>query len=377
MERPGVTTILENINTISESTLSLMHRLHLQRMAGEGLEDFLDLAVDSTSVSASSAWPTDSKLIYKLLRRAVCVSAKLKKYGFAELSSKCIDRWLEEIRKADFAIAMAAGRSGASRERKKAYRRLYVCACKIFERLFKKVLSLRSKVGKSPDLTPLRREACQALVDQIAEDLVLASRKMHQSVDRIENGIKPKVRDRILSVADQSAAFIVKGQREPVLGYKPQLARSKNGLVTALIIEEGNGSDSKALAPLVKGSLSNTASPIATVTADDGYASKEGVEEVRSLGVEKVSISGAKGRNLLGEELWQDEHYQSLRDDRSAVESLMYVLKYCFAFDRMGRRGIESVRKEMYEKILAYNFARGLHLRSRQQGSPPGAIQAA
>ena len=377
MRRPGITTILENINVISEQTLRLIHRLHLRRLAGEGLDDFADQSVDSTSVEASSAWPTDSKLIYKFLRRAVSMSSKLGAYGFADLSSRCIERWLEDIRKADFEIAMASGKAGAARQRRNGYRRVGVCASKILERLIKKVSRLLEELPGKTDLTPLRREACRALLNQIAEDLVMASRKMKQASERVENGIKAKVQERILSVADQSAVFIVKGEREPVLGYKPQLARSKKGVVTALIIEEGNGSDSKALVPLVKESMSNTNRPIITVTADDGYSSSEGLEEVRSLGVEKVSISGAKGRRLLGEELWHDEEYQRLRNDRSPVESLMFVLKYSFAFDRMGRRGIESVRKEMYEKVLAYNFARVLLLRSREQRGPPGARQAA
>ncbi len=41
--------------------------------------------------------------------------------------------------------------------------------------------------------------------------------------------------------------------------------------------------------------------------------------------------------------------------DQSAA--FIVKVKHSFAFDRMERRGIESVSEEMYEKILAYNFA--------------------
>ncbi len=85
------------------------------RLAGEGVDDFAHQSVDSTSVEASSAWPTDSKLIYKVLRRAVSMSARLEAYGFADLSSKCIERWLKDIRKADLEITMASGKAGAGR----------------------------------------------------------------------------------------------------------------------------------------------------------------------------------------------------------------------------------------------------------------------
>jgi hypothetical protein len=33
-------------------------------------------------------------------------------------------------------------------------------------------------------------------------------------------------------------------------------------------------------------------------SADDGYSSKQGLEEVQGLGVKVVSISGAKGKKL-------------------------------------------------------------------------------
>ena len=38
--------------------------------------------------------------------------------------------------------------------------------------------------------------------------------------------------------------------------------------------------------------------------------------------------------------------------------SLMYTIKYGFDFGRVARRGLENVRAELLEKVLAYNFCR-------------------
>ncbi len=83
-------------------------------------------------------------------------------------------------------------------------------------------------------------------------------------------------------------------------------------------------------------------------------------------GVEVFSISGSKGKKLTPEEDWNSEVYRQTRNNRSAVESLMFCIKFGFNFGRSMRRGIENVRDEMMEKVLAYNFARMVKIRQRK-----------
>jgi hypothetical protein len=54
------------------------------------------------------------------------------------------------------------------------------------------------------------------------------------------------------SVADPDVGFIAKGQRVPVIGYKPQIARSGAGFVTTVLLPEGNAADSTQLVPMVE-----------------------------------------------------------------------------------------------------------------------------
>ena len=71
-----------------------------------------------------------------------------------------------------------------------------------------------------------------------------------------------------------------------------------------------------------------------------------------------MSINGSKGKKITPAADWDSEAYAVARDDRSAVESLMYTIKYGFDFGRVARRGLENVRAELLEKVLAYNFCR-------------------
>ncbi len=162
--------------------------------------------------------------------------------------------------------------------------------------------------------------------------------------------------EKILSLSDITAAFIKKGQRNSVIGYKPQIGMSKNGFVSALIIEPGNGADAKYLIPLVEKHIENSGVIPDFVSTDDGYSSAAGRKGCLDLGVKDVCFSGAKGKKILGDELWEDEKYIDGRRNRSAVESLMFSLKYVVHFDRLRRRVIEAVKSEMPGKIIAYNY---------------------
>ena len=131
---------------------------------------------------------------------------------------------------------------------------------------------------------------------------------------------------------------------------------SKNGFISSLIIELGNGADAKYLVPLVEKHIKNSGVIPEFVSGDDGYSSANGRKGCLKLGVKDVCFSGAKGKKILGEELWNHKKYTEERNNRSAVESLMFSLKYVVHFGRMRRRGIKAVKSEMLGKIIAYNY---------------------
>jgi hypothetical protein len=73
------------------------------------------------------------------------------------------------------------------------------------------------------------------------------------------------------------------------------------------------------------------------------------------------------GKKITPEELWESEEYISGRRQRSAVESLMFTLKYVFEFGFLRRRGLDNVRAEMTEEVIAYNIRRKILLQEQLQ----------
>ena len=64
---------------------------------------------------------------------------------------------------------------------------------------------------------------------------------------------------------------------------------------------------------------------------------------------------------------WDSEVYRDARRCRSAVESSMFTIKAGFAFGELGRRGIDAVRDELLEKVLAYNGCRSILMKQRRR----------
>lgn len=354
---PAARTILENLNAVSNTTRELLLDKQLCAVRVEGLDSFDMAIVDSTSVAGNSAWPTEPELLYKLVRRVFFLGRGLEIFGVAAFRPWSLPRWLQQLDKLSFQINATTGKSGGKRKRRKLYKQVYCIAEKALARL-KKERERVSEAVEAVDLLPSHRMRLDQIWARIDEGIRDAECVLDCSRRRIEQEEKIPSTEKVLSVSDPSVAMIVKGGRDPKLGYKPQVVRSENGFATGLIIEKGNISDSTNLHPAVGQHIQRTGVTPTRVSTDDGYASKAGRETLLEMGVEKVSFSGGTGKQVMPDEDWDSDEFLALRCKRSAVESIIFTLKYVFDFDRMRRRGIEAVRAEMLEKILAHNFWR-------------------
>ena len=284
-------------------------------------------------------------------------SQKLSGFEVDNIQPWCIPDWMKKLKKLLFEINNTKGTSNCPKAQKikKPYRQFLNAAHNMYQYLIREFEKRAVKVAKA-DLTPGKIIQLQALWNNMEDDLLALSPVLYYTQERVFCGEKLPSVEKILSLSDTTAAFIKKGQRNPVIGYKPQLGMSKNGFVTAFILDKGNVPDSAYLFPLVKKHKASTGITPHLVSTDDGYSSKKGRDDCLTFGVKHVCFSGAVGKGILGEELWLNPEYIAGRRNRSAVESLMFTLKYVFYFGRMRRVGIEAVRKEMLTKIIAYNY---------------------
>ena len=348
---PGARTIGDNVNALSEETLGLILRCQLQLVQAEGLDAFETLCGDSTACKANAEHPTDSRLILRFLERAAKVGGKLSRFGIPDFREFRVPQWLKELHSLDFRINMAKN----NKERKRLYRQYLKTSAKLAGRLWEeaeRAVQAEGPADPNPILLARRHRCWNGIVDDLANAC-----HIH------EGCVKPKGTHRVLSVADETAAWIAKGNRIAVIGYKPQLARSGNGFVTAMLVPEGNAADSAMLLPLVHEAMDNTGVKLGLAGFDDGYTSATNRAALKKLGVKDISFSGSKAKKLFGEEAYADPVLAKARADRSAVESLMFCLKHVHGFGRLRRRGIAAVRAELTGKVIVYNMRRAIMLR--------------
>ena len=359
---PGWTTILENINAVSNATRSLILDTQLAMVVDEGLDDFSQAILDSTAVEANSAWPTDARILLGLLERAFAGTQKLERFGLSNVPSWWVPQWLKRLRTLLFKINHAAGKPRSKGKLKRYYRQFFNNAEKILAHLIGHCAG-REPLQEAASQLPSQQALLGRLWTRLTEDVADAFDVLHYAEERIFEGTVRPSGEKILSLGDRAAAFIDKGGRVSVIGYKPQLARSGQGFVAALTVPEGNPSDKTQLVPLVQQIRERTGILPQAISADDGYTSRQGRDDLLAAGVAQVCFSGSHGKKLLSEEEWNDPAYVQARRARSAVESLIFVLKHVFAFARLRRRGREEAEGELLEKVIAYNFSRMLHVR--------------
>ena len=176
--------------------------------------------------------------------------------------------------------------------------------------------------------------------------------------DRLFGNVYIPVSEKVLSTCDPDAAYIQKGGRDPVVGYKPQVVRSRQGFIPYLCVPQGNAADSKQAEHVVERVIKSTGVIPHLLSFDDGYAAKKVREALLQMGIEDVSISGSKGKRIIPEEDWDSETYREARRNRSAVESLMSVLKGYLRFGQMSVRGLDKAHRSMLQIALAYNMLR-------------------
>jgi IS5 family transposase len=362
--RPG--TLTELVNAVSIATRERVLTAQLAYALELKLDDFETMIADSTHVRGNTAWPTDSRLMVAICERLLRVGASLPELGLSAIQVPCADKHVATMRQLDREIGLSKGKQRQDRPRRRRYAKMITRARKVHD-LLDGPITASQRALDALDIAPSRKQLAQRAMSQLAADLQTLTTVTDNCHSRVLDGESVPMRDKVLSVSDPDAAYIAKGQREAVIGYKPQIARSRTGFITSLKVPRGNAPDSQQLLDLVDDTTTRTGVKLRVVSVDDGYASAANVEALTERNVDIVAINGAKGRKLTTDEQWDSDEHTHARNVRSAVESLMYTLKQGFNFDEVARRGLDAAHAELLEKALAHNLCNLLRVRDKKQ----------
>jgi len=357
LTRPGKTTIHDNVRCLSEHTLSMIYDAQVEMIKNDGHDLFDKIFIDSTSINGNTEFPTDSRLFFRCSSKLYQLVRTLMKTLGLDFTDQVIERWIKQIKQLDFAINNEMKKKNAAKKRKKHYRKIMKIVDKLIIRLLDDYLKYCKKMEEY-HIKPSIEVKLTCLTEEFQTTLN-ELRTVHEcSYKRIFENKPTPSSEKIVSTTDKNAAFIIKGGRDIVIGYKPQIAVSDNMFITSILTPEGNAADSAMFEEIVEDSNARTGTLPSVVSVDDGYSSKETRDKLIESGIGVVSISGSKGKHIIDKDDWDSLDYSAARSDRSKAESIMFSLKHIFGIGQLKRRGIENVRAELLGKVIGYNFYR-------------------
>jgi IS5 family transposase len=330
--------------------------------------------VDTTVVPANVAYPTDSGLLAKAVRRIAATGRRIQAAGGA-VRTKVRDRSRAAGRRAHDLNAKLRTRNAAAREealevvrRKNAeLAELAETAAAEADRLLANAKrALRAARTKAADLAAAggkdavagrRRGRLARAVNDLTE-LLEATRTIATQTRQRLAGITPDGSTRQVSLHDPDARPIAKGRLgKPVeFGSKAQVCDNDDGIVLDHDVQPGNPADAARLEPAIKRVIKRTGRKPRTVAADRGYGEQAVDDALHEAGIRDVVIP-RKGRP--GQARQAVEHRRAFRRHvkwRTGSEGRISTLKRGYGWDRSRIDTTEGARIWVGHGVLAHNL---------------------
>jgi IS5 family transposase len=329
---------------------------------------------DTTVVPANVAYPTDSGLLAKAVRRISSTGRRIHDAG-GGVRTKLRDRSRAAGSRAHGIAAKLRSRAQLGRDQVKDSvqritgeladlaqatardaQRLLVNARRALRRARVKAAELAA-AGVHDAAGGRRRGRLARAVNDLSDLLAATERIVGQTRQRIA-GTTPDGATRVVSLHDRQARPIAKGRLgKPVeFGYKGQVVDNDDGVVLDHDVQAGNPPDAPQLAPAIERVKARTGRAPRTVTADRGYGEAAVDQAVSDLGVRNVVIP-RKGRP--GAARQQVEHRRAFRRTvkwRTGCEGRISTLKRGYGWDRTRFDDLEGAKTCTGQGVFTHNL---------------------
>jgi IS5 family transposase len=373
---PHPTTMMKLTTRCGSAAVDGLNEALLAKAAEAKLLRTNRVRADTTVVPANVAYPTDSGLLAKALRRIAATGKRIQAAGGA-VRTQVRDRSRAAGRRAHAIAAKLRSRAALGRDEATAAvlkntgelaglaetaardaERLLLNARQAVRRATAKAAELRAR-GQHDAAAGRRRGRLVRAVNDLAK-LVAATRQIAAQTRQRLAGITPEGATRRVSLHDGDARPIAKGRLgKPVeFGHKAQVTDNDDGIVLDHTLERGNPADAPQLAPAVERVKNRTGSPPGTVTADRGYGEKRVEDELHNLGVRTVVIprKGKPGAARQAQE--RRPAFRRTIKWRTGSEGRISTLKRGYCWDRSRIDTTEGARIWVGHGVLTHNLVK-------------------
>jgi IS5 family transposase len=209
-----------------------------------------------------------------------------------------------------------------------------------------------------------RRTEPQAirLAAKLRHFIGLGHRVVDQTERRVLHGESVPAQQKIVSLFEEHADIIRKGNRATQYGHKITLTVGISTMVLDCVIEDGNPADATLMERMLHRNEDIVGKMPRQVALDGGFASKANLAHAKALGVEDVCFSKHLGLDLL-EMVRSSWVYKRLCRFRAGIEGCISFLKRSFGLDRCTWRSHGRFKSYVWASVVAFNllvFARHL-----------------
>jgi IS5 family transposase len=372
---PHPTTLMKLTSRCGTAAVDGCNEALLAKAAQAKLLRTTRLRADTTVVPADVAYPTDSGLLAKAVRRIAAAGRRVQAAGGAarttlrdrsrsagrrarEIGAKLRLRAAQTRDEAQSAVRRITGElAGLAEKAATEAEQLLANARRALRRATAKAELAASGVHDAA--AGRRRGRLRRAVNDLT-DLLTATRRIAAQTRQRLSGTTPDGATRRVSLHDADARPIAKGRLgKPVeFGYKAQVVDNDDGVVLDHTVERGNPADAPQLAPAVGRVIRRTRRRPRTVTADRGYGEAKVEGELHDLGVRTVVIP-RKGRP--GKARQAHERGRAFRRTvkwRTGSEARISTLKRGYGWDRTRLDDLEGARIWTGHGVLAHNLVK-------------------
>ena len=334
---PSDTTLQRDVKKLRYETIEAINRIVLGVAADEGIENGRKVRVDCTVTESNIHRPTDSSLLWDCVRVLCPVTQRAQ-----EVIGVKVQDHTRRAKKLALGILNAKN----DKVRKKLYRGLLKVSKKVANDT-ERVIELLATHTTS--LAGMRIWA------ELSHYLPLTERVIDQTQRRVLQGEKLEAGEKLVSIFEPHTDIIIKDRRDTLYGHKLALTGGASGMLTDLVIEEGNPADTTISERMVVRQQNIYNRVPRQVAYDGGFASKANLESIKNLGVGDVMFSKKRGLAVsdMAKSTWV---YKRLRDFRAGIEGMISFLKRSFGLRRCNWRGEGSFKAYAWASVVTANL---------------------
>jgi IS5 family transposase len=339
---PQKSVLQKNLKRVTPKTWQAIHEQVVLKADQLEIETGDKVRTDCTVVESNIHHPTDSSLLWDSVRVLVRGMGRAQEtFGieFHDHSRRAKRR------------AMGILNAKSATQRKPLYRDLI----KVTEKTLAQAERVASQLDEVEGGSILQMAFAEALATELREYVRLAHQVISQTERRVFRGETVPANEKLVSIFETHTDIIIKDRRETLYGHKLCLTSGASGIVTDVVVEQGNPADSTLAVKMIERHQRLFGRPPRQATFDGGFASHANLADIKNRGVEDVAFS-KRCRLKIEDMVKSSSAYRKLRNFRAGIEGVISYLKRGFGLTRCLWRGFQSFKAYVHASVVACNL---------------------